>query len=226
MLFGVLGVVETSVIEEDIPHLLSAPLLGFLRTVINMDDNTLTSNKFDKTVSMRVLPSQHRSVPVVGPAALPPELGAALMDKYPWLTLDMFNAEGGGGDGARGAGSDSEQGSATAARYKDEDGCDDRNDDDDDDCDADERNQDRRHSQTVDGRSRREDSERKDLHPECTQCQYCGRGQVVHSTGRTSSPPPLPWTRLQEWIDSQYRKPGRSKWFIKKGLYPTLCAIW
>lgn len=62
---GVPGVIELTVLESDIPPLLSVGFLEFLQASIDLQTDVIVFKKLDLTLPMRKLSSGHRTIPLV-----------------------------------------------------------------------------------------------------------------------------------------------------------------
>ena len=77
---GVPGVLEMTVLKNDIPPLLSVGFLDFLKAKIDLSKNTISLSEIGVRLSMGKLPSGHRTIPLVqwskasGPFPVPKEI--------------------------------------------------------------------------------------------------------------------------------------------------------
>lgn len=75
------GVIKLTVIEEDIPHLLSIGLLEHAKAIIDTEANTIHFKAFDETAQMSRLESGHRLLDVVS-GAKPFEIPPQVLEEY------------------------------------------------------------------------------------------------------------------------------------------------
>ena len=82
------GIVKLTVIEEDVPHLLSIGLLEHAKAIIDVDKDEIQFRAFDKSAPMTRLESGHRLLNVVRGAG-PFEIPAQVLEEH-GLTPDSF----------------------------------------------------------------------------------------------------------------------------------------
>ena len=91
------GVIKLTVIEEDIPHLLSIGLLEHAKAIIDTEANTIHFKAFDETAQMSRLESGHRLLDVVS-GAKPFEIPPQVLEEYGLRPQDFrFNTSFSGG---------------------------------------------------------------------------------------------------------------------------------
>jgi len=92
---GEAGVIEVTVLKEDVPFLLSVCLLEFLEAQIDLKKNQMRIGRLGAVVDLERLPSKHRMVSVTEWRGGAFPVSAELRAKYPELGEGAFDIGGG-----------------------------------------------------------------------------------------------------------------------------------
>eukprot|EP00959_Pyramimonas_sp_CCMP1952_P153466 3210378-Pyramimonas_sp.AAC.1 len=87
---GVLGIIEATVLAENVPRILSVNLLDYLGCVIDLPRNDMFCHALDEVVKLTGLGSGHRLVEITQPLKEEAKVPAAALKKHPFLRPDSF----------------------------------------------------------------------------------------------------------------------------------------
>ncbi|CAK0862639.1 unnamed protein product, partial [Prorocentrum cordatum] len=88
--WSIAGAIEATVLEEDVPHIISASLLDFLGCAIDTPGNSTRVQRLELAVPLAMLASGHRMADVVSPLRARPRAPASALLAYPFLTANAF----------------------------------------------------------------------------------------------------------------------------------------